>query len=521
VTHTFPDIFFNPHDEKILLQKAQMIRRFSYCVRQKAWMKSIFLTVGIVFIFATAGWNLYQALLWGAPLNISYTSTESLAPTLVADSTGTLHVIWAEDSQLNGRSGNSLIYTSLSQGLWSNPIDIVYTIGEISGSPSMDVDEQDILHLVWLGGYNDRLVYSQVAAVNAGSAKNWSSPTIISPITNLVGQPDLTVGKDGTLHVLYPVLAGDLSGVYYISSLDNGISWTSPNYAYLNDSTTKMVTNSRMAVDVNGGIHAVWTETNYPETFPPIGIRYSHSFDGGSTWSRPRNIDGPYDLADILAIGENEIHVVWSGTLENRHKFHFFSSDRGDTWSAPVITIDTGGYHGRPSLAADSQNTVHLVQVSNAPGTTLESLFHQSFQNQRWSLPERLVERDASAPFHPIDPNIAVGLGNQVHVAVPVSIQNRSGGWAYDILYFHAESSAPPIEPEAPVPAASPTAEEGEAETAPPATGSPAAAPTILSPVSGSEDVQGESSNPLWIGIVPVVVLIVVVFVFRQSRRIR
>ena len=108
---------------------------------------------------------------------------------------------------------------------------------------------------------------------------------------------------------------------------------------------------------------------------------------------------------------------------------------------------------------------------------------------------------------------------NQIHVAVPVSIQNRSGGWAYDILYFHAESSAPPIEPEAQVPAATPTAEESEAETAPAATSSPAAAPTNLSPVSGSEDMQEVGSNPLWIGIVPVVVLIVVVFVFQQSRR--
>ncbi|OGO27523.1 MAG: hypothetical protein A2Z16_17470 [Chloroflexi bacterium RBG_16_54_18] len=496
-----------------------MIRLFSNRFRQKVRLKAVILVMGILFLFATTGWNLYQALLWDAPVNISFTSTESLAPTLAADSTGTLHVIWAEDSQLNGRSGNSLIYSSLSQGLWSNPIDIVYTSGEISSSPSMDVDEQDILHLVWLGGFSDRLVYSQVVAVNAGSAKNWSSPTIISPITNLVGQPDLAVGNDGTLQVIYPVLAGELSGIYYISSLDNGISWSSPNYAYLNDVSGRMVTNSRMAVDENGGIHAVWTETPYPETFPPIGIRYTHSFDGGLTWSRPRNIDGPYDMADILAIGENEVHVVWSGTLENRHKFHFFSSDRGDTWSAPVVTIDTGGYQGRPGLAADSQNTVHLVQVSNAPGTILESLFHQSFQNQRWSLPERLVERDANAPFHPIDPNITVGLGNQIHVAVPVSIQNRSGGWAYDILYFHAESSAPPIEPEAQVPAATPTAEGSEAETAPAATSSPAAAPTNLSPVSGSEDMQEVGSNPLWIGIVPVVVLIVVVFVFQQSRR--
>lgn len=503
----------------MLLPKEPIYKHFSRCLPQGFWIKLFVLIFFLISVIASTAWSFNQAQPWSAPLNISQTSTESINPTLATDATGTLHVVWTETLNLEGRTEYSLVYSSMAQGLWSDPIDIVFTSGEVSNEPSLGIDGQDVLHLVWQAGFQDRLYYSQVQAIDAGSARNWSKPALVSPIVALSGAPDLQIGEDGTLHVLYPVLAGDLSGIYYLSSHDHGRTWSSANYVYLNGNPGRMVTNSALAVDNQGGLHAVWVETNYPETFPPLGIRYAHSFDGGQTWTSPRNIDGPYDSPGILALGDSQIHIVWSGTNPERHKFHFFSTDRGNTWSPPVITIETGGFQGKPGLASDSQNTLHLVQVSNAPGTPLEALFYQSFQNKTWYPPQKLVERVPNSPWHPLDPDIAVGLGNQLHVVVQASMQNRSGDWAHEILYFNAVSNAPPVLPQAPIQAAPTSVEEQELEALQPEIAVISTSQSNTQSSSATVEPSIRGSNPLYFAIISVVVLLIVVFVLRQSRR--
>jgi hypothetical protein len=60
-----------------------------------------------------------------------------------------------------------------------------------------------------------------------------------------------------------------------------------------------------------------------------------------------------------------------------------------------------------------------------------------------------LLYRLEGAPNHPVDPDVAVGLGNQLHVVVSHQIQSPAGtdNWRRDIYYLHGLADSRGVEP--------------------------------------------------------------------------
>jgi hypothetical protein len=259
----------------------------------------------------------------------------------------------------------------------------------------------------------------------------------------------------------------------------------------------------------------LWTEQNYPETYPPRGIRYSRSIDSGRTWSQPHRFNGVYDYGAILALGTEQVHLFWSGTRPDRHEFHVWSTDRGETWSPVGQTSPAGGYFGFPSVASDSAGRIHLSHVTSLPNTPL---VHQSGAGNEWSPPTVLVEWAEGASNHPSDSDTAVGLGNEIHVVVEQmraiaagsqangEQQNSSatGGeqpaaeeWVFDIFYTHSTADAPRLAPKqiatpTPIPLATP-----ERDTQQPVQ-TVQAAPTASLPGAAANE-AGRSGKPAFI----------------------
>jgi hypothetical protein len=123
--------------------------------------------------------------------------------------------------------------------------------------------------------------------------------------------------------------------------------------------TDSMVDRARVVTDSRGGVHVGWTEFAYPETLPPLGVRYAHSRDQGTTWSVPLKVNGPYDYVGMAVIEPDKIHMVWSGTNPDRRRFHRWSRDGGITWSEIWRNPRLGGYQGWPALAVDSEQTLY------------------------------------------------------------------------------------------------------------------------------------------------------------------
>ncbi|MFN8496858.1 MAG: sialidase family protein [Anaerolineae bacterium] len=399
------------------------------------------LLVGIACLWLLGGSAHAQQTLsrWSEPQNLSKTSTQSNTPSIAVDPSGVVHVVWTEELAADTAP---IFYTRFADGAWSSPLDILLSpMGGVARDPEIRADNDGYLHLVWRGCGG--ICYSQAYAPNAGSSQGWSSPANVLPSVASADAPDLIVGPKQRLDMVYATPLGSNSGIYYIHSPDRADTWQEPVAVFTNPNAERMVSKPRLAVTSDNTLHVVWVESNYPDTFPPIGIRYARSEDGGRTWSEPLSLtDGPYDDPAIAIRNDQEIHVVWSGTANDRFKFHRWSADRGITWGGAWRNTDLGGYQGRPALIVDSDQTLHWIQVGTVSKVGgVDALYYSAWTGHEWSPGEVLLKNTASGQ-NPGNVDASIGLGNQIHVVVANPLDVQRGKWQMDVFYTQKQTDA-------------------------------------------------------------------------------
>lgn len=513
-------------------------RRFlsSIDIRSKLW---------VLFVSALAAWActslncvFAQEEVWDQPVNLSQSSNDSLYPSVAVDPEGGVHVVWCE--AVNASSSNTIYYAGFNGRVWSPAVDIIAVSGGgVANMPRLLSDGMGTLHMVWVGAFGDQILHSTADVHSAGSARGWQTPVAVSDFIEGLRLPDLAMDSAGNLHVIYSAPTGLGAGVYYNSLPYGATEWRGPKSVFALEWLDRAVDQARLAVDEEGGIHVLWTEYNYPEVFPPRGMRYSRSLDGGETWSEPYLIDGVFNNGAIVAPGNGEVHLAWSGTWGNRHEFHMWSADRGATWSRVGQSTPAGGYYGLPSFATDSAGRVHISHVTGLEGTPL---VHQVWDGHVWSAPLPLVQAEKGSPSHPSDTQIVVGFGNELHIVVEQMVRKgartdtlveqtpslvegqapgKVEGWAYDIYYLYSVTDAPRLETQALAPTIIvplPTVEPESEVIAEPTQAKPAAT-TALRPVQGAASPSGGTSSTVVTGVLPSVLLVIGFVIVRLHKK--
>jgi hypothetical protein len=231
---------------------------------------------------------------------------------------------------------------------------------------------------------------------------------------------------------------------------DNGHSWgpittlikdTDPQFFNDKESITADPGDSRYA-------YAVWDRVDQVPSVPGAALSgpamFARTIDGGRTWEKPRNIFDPGANSQTIA---NQIVVLPNGDLINAFDLIdegvprvaiMRSSDRGATWSQPVIidlmlgTALFGGGVVDPSDGAPVRtgDGVPDIAVDPRPGTSnlyvvwQDARFSQLARDQivlvassdggrTWTDPKRVSENKAVQAFSP-----SVHVGNNGAVAV-------------------------------------------------------------------------------------------------------
>jgi hypothetical protein len=392
-----------------------------------------------------------------------------------------------------------------------------------ASEPAAAIGLDGRLRLVWTGGWDGRIYYSSAWAGDGLSARAWTKPVAL----NLDGAdgdgPDIALGPEGALHVVYPVAVGDGQGIYYLRSTDGGFTWSSPGRIQgtrLGEGT--FVGDLRLAVGEDGAVHVAWNWTAYPETYPPKGIYYARLAAGDEAWSEPLLLaEGPYAYPAILTSGQTAVHVVWSGTGEDRYKFHRWSTDGGWLWSEVWRDAELGGFQGTADLVADAGGTLHWLQVATVFAFGDSYLCSRTWLGDHWSELAVLFGESVSGQNQGYA-SAAVSLGNELHAVVLVPSAAGGQGWQMDVYHTRGKLAVPGLQPQ-PLPEASPL---------PVATGSAPLEETIAAPavVSTTSAAEGRlrpatvetASRALTMGIAPVVLLLLLVAlaaVYRRSRR--
>lgn len=454
---------------------------------------------------------------WSNPLNLSNTPTNSLLPSLAVDAYGNVHIIWIEEVD----PGFSVVlYSRLGNNGWSTPVDIFASndqgmidrailLGDASGK----------LHILFS---RSGIQYSWAYADQAGSALNWLPPeTVVQPFTNITHH-HAVISSDGGLHLVYDIANGPNSGIYYLSSPDGGITWNESTVIHPNPSPNLMVSQPRIAISKSGGIHVVWETNNYPEAFPPTGIQYSSSTDG-KIWEPATPLAvGPYTEPTILALGENEVHIVWSGTDTDRYKFHRYSKNNGNSWTDTWRNTELGGLQGLPDLVADSLGRIYWLKVGTifgmpvSSGQIQDSLHENVFVNGTWE-PGQVLLPSSYAYQNQMNVTAVVAKGNELHTAVMNPLGIEGNDYQFDIYYLRKKLDSPEITI-SPVATITPTSQPTQTTTAE----QTIEQETVLSASSHSpRGLRLSSMEIIFFSVVPAIFLVIVVVAVKLMRKSR
>ena len=187
------------------------------------------------------------------------------------------------------------------------------------------------------------------------------------------GQNKIAIDSKGNTYITY---RQKQNGKYeiFVAKFDKN------NEAIFNKQITEIKSAQRVssiAIDYRDTIHIVWYGIDSIEELLGRQIKYSHSSDGGETFSKPLNI-GPvegYKSEDYwqehpqISTYKNNLFIVWEGkdTNNENQQIKFASSaNSGKTWSTwRNIYPTAGNAQSRPSIVVDSTQNLHLFFYSN------------------------------------------------------------------------------------------------------------------------------------------------------------
>ena len=319
-------------------------------------------------------------------------SAEVRPAAIVADPAGVAHLFWLYQEDRNDRSSWAVSYLRWQNGIWAAPNDVLVSPGGGAGAPRVALDSEDRLHVIWADG---DLYYSSSPAPTAGDAHSWSEPVAIARAL----EGDIAVDQTGRLHVVFTT-GQDGESPQYSHTLEYG-GWSPPAAVSRGGMSNAAAGSPRLSSDGRGRIHVTWTQHQLPGGWPPLGQWYARSDDGGSTWEMSSELArGEQGQGTVLAIGGDEIHLVWRGTTGAGGTYHQWSTDGGIVWHGPIVFDPDGGFSGAQSLAADSAGNIHLVRGDGG---------YQVWRDGGWSpVPAEFADSGETG-------TLAIGLGNQVH----------------------------------------------------------------------------------------------------------
>jgi hypothetical protein len=162
--------------------------------------------LGVLVPLLLASHSSAQTLTWSEPVNVSNTSGSSWFPDLAVDSTGRVHVVWTENSvdERQRLATDSLLYTVWDGESWSAPNDLYTSVQQSASAytlrPSIVADQTDTLHLLYR--YPATIHHMRASSEFAWSAQAWSAPQRISG-SGESAWTDLAVDSRGVLHAIW------------------------------------------------------------------------------------------------------------------------------------------------------------------------------------------------------------------------------------------------------------------------------------------------------------------------------
>lgn len=329
---------------------------------------------------------------WTSPYRLSTDKSKAAEATLITDRYGYVHAFWAEEKE---DTRSTIQYARYDGERWTIPNDLHVTPPDDKvNSITAALDKDSTIHLIWTEGFEGRSYYMSAPSYDALSAKNWTRSLRLDLRGS--GVDILRIDSKGIFHLIYAVELGNERGVYYVRSSNQGLIWSVPIWLDLDIPSTAAPASVQFEIDENDGLHVVW----YYLALDLTGgdwVRYTHSLDGGETWSDPFTID-KLTADDIdeedgdsktlsaanprMAIVGETVHIIWAGGRFH-YRNHRYSTNAGITWSQATRVFDDLNGQAGDGFAVDGDGNVHFFSQIRFP----QGIYHMVWKNNSWSTP--------------------------------------------------------------------------------------------------------------------------------------
>lgn len=404
-------------------------------------------------------------------------------------------------------------------GDWRSPMDVMIW-PDAGRMTSVVIDPNGFLHAF---SATDCLNYTTAPHDQALSARGWNNIGCLDEVG--LAFPSAVQTFDGTFYVVYN--APDNQSYRLIHSQDGGSSWSA--YRTVLEIHDNFLLDPVLAVDQKGRLHLVWTVGQAPDAYPPTGVFYTRSDNGGRSWTLPLQLGGEDEGEPAIAVNNDEIHVLWNGDAAKRGRYYRYSPDAGESWSSvevlspPSSQGGNGGLQRPPAIVVDNVGNLHALLHEQ------EALYYVTKTDFGWTAKQALYNPEFMKGVELFGVRLAITGGNTIHALYILESYDRSKAEDrrnHTWRVFHQSTeingiSEPPVTWPKPVPeeTRSATETQDELEVSETSTAQPP------QNVNFNDDlISAKSYNPAWsiyVGVTSVSVFIIfllILFFIKQRR---
>ncbi|MBK7991856.1 MAG: exo-alpha-sialidase [Blastocatellia bacterium] len=275
----------------------------------------------------------------------------------------------------------------------------------LKNSHSIKMGSNNMLHLVYDNSSNTRnatlpaassIVYQQ----SLDNGQSFSRPILISQRILSSFNPDVAVGTNGTIYVIWSGVNQSGRSIFLAKSTNNGLSFSIPQQI----SSLGSGQAPKIAIDSNNNIYVAYFTGSLS-----TGLVVTRSTDGGNNFSEPQQVSNIGEFAiptNLLFDSQRNVYLFYAdGSTATTY---LVKSLDGVNFALPkVIATNEIGFFTSPKAFINAQNNIFVAFSSGS-----QIIFTKSL-DQGATFSEPVAIADSIGAF----PAIVVDRNNNINIA--------------------------------------------------------------------------------------------------------
>lgn len=326
--------------------------------------------------------------------NLSNSPGEAFAPALAVFKNGTprAYVTYQDNST---KTTQAYLIRSKKKAKFRQPLDITPHDGA-AFSPRVALDSGEGVNIVWGDAKDPQGKVAFVRSTDQGAS---FTPILdVSRSSGNASEPEIAVGPDDAINVVWEDTAPGQSVIMYSRSTDAGVTFSEP--LQVSNSSGPAV-EAAIAIDSQGRVSVVWVDDSdgNPDAF------YARSTDKGQTFSEPMDVSGFREgnihkpsvttFEDTVYIAFQNGDLFGDDDIRNRQVYLTKSGNAGVSFGESEKVSNANNNVGRAhsaSMAVDSRGVLHIVWIdASVVGNDEGLLFYSRTTNGHSFSPERMI----------------------------------------------------------------------------------------------------------------------------------